>query len=217
MRGIIMGMKFKDVLKRIDGETPKKSSEIYVNVVNENGVKTSQTLISIDEIDGKFVFIAGIVFISNIEKEAMSFDELKIALHELEDEFSELECFLKAENSNVLVPLNRPYVSGRDDALVLEADFREFDKNDPQVVEEVFFNSCYGNRTDAIKDLTHILKELKLELACSTRDIKYDKISKTRSRLRVKVRGTATKIYDLRNGSFFHPDKDTYIKFGYKW
>ena len=48
--------------------------------------------------------------------------------------------------------MNRAYVSGRSDRLVLEADYKEFDKNDKPVVRDVFFNAIYWTRTDAIKD-----------------------------------------------------------------
>ena len=62
-----------------------------------------------------------------------------------------------------------------------------------------------------------MLKSLDMELVGSPRDVRYDKTSKTTSQLYAKVRGTETRHFDLRNGSFFHTDKETYVRFGYKW
>ena len=202
-------MKYEDVVRIVDEETPRRKDEIYVNVVYQ-GRKTVMGLKFGEHKDGKVVFVAS-------SKDEVGFDTFKKALHLKERDFAGKECWLRAEGSDVLVPLKRPYVSGRDDALILEADFREFDKNDPKVEDYVLFKSIYGNRTDAIKDLQHVLKSLDMELVGSPRDVKYDKTSKTTSQLYAKVRGTETRHFDLRNGSFFHADKDTYLRYGYKW
>lgn len=202
-------MKYEDVVRIVDEETPKKKDKIYVNVVSQ-GRKTVMGLKFAEVKNGKVVFVAS-------RKDEVGFDTFKKALHLKEKDFADMECWLCAEGSDVLVPLNRPYVSGRDDVLILEADFREFDKNDPKVEDYVWFKSIYGNRTDAIKDLQHVLKSLDMELVGSPKNVRYNKTSKTTSRLYAKVKGTETRQFDLRNGSFFHPDKDTYARFGYKW
>ena len=210
-------MKYKDVIAAVEKEVPKEGDEVYVDVVNEDNVKTVHVLVRA-KIDGeKCIFIAGIGFGHGATEKAMSYSNFVDVLKERADQYANLDCYLKTETGTVVVPMKRAYVSGSCDRLVLEADYREFDKNDKQVIEDVFFNSIYGNRTDAIKELQHVLKGLNMELACSVRDIKFDKTGKDRSRLRAKVKGTATKQYDLRNGSYFHVDKNTYQAFGGKW
>lgn len=101
----------------------------------------------------KCIFIGDVAISHEAAEKAVSYDSFLQLLKEREAQYSSLDCYLKAEAGNAVVPMNRAYVSGRGGTLVLEADYREFDKNDKPVVEDVFFNAIYGTRTDAIKDL----------------------------------------------------------------
>lgn len=116
-------------------------------------MKTVETLTRAKVEGRKCIFIGDVVYSHETAGKAVSYGNFLQLLKEREAQYSSLDCYLKAEAGDAVVPMNRACVSGRSDRLVLEADYREFDKNDKPVVRDVFFNSIYGTRTDAIKDL----------------------------------------------------------------
>ena len=211
-----MYMKYRECVDHIDKISPADKDYVLVDVVNEADEKTVHKLKHAEIKDRKCIFVAGIVYLSNVKTEAVSFDAFKTILHEKEAEYADFECFVKSEDSNVILPLNRPYYDDKSEVLVLEADYKEFDKHDPTLTKTINWKAHFGNRTDAIKELRYVLKGLKMEFASSAKDIKFTKTSTSSAQLQVKVKGTATQFKDLRNGSYFLPDKDTYLKFG-KW
>jgi len=115
-------------------------------------VKTVETLTRAKIEGNKCIFIGDVVYMHKTAEKAVSYDNFLKLLKEREAQYSGLDCYLKAEAGDAVVPMNRAYVSGSCDTLVLEADYKEFDKNDKPVVRDVFFNAIYGTRTDAIKD-----------------------------------------------------------------
>ena len=115
-------------------------------------MKTIETLVRAKIEGSRCIFIGDVVYSHETAEKAVSYGTFLKLLKEKEAQYSSLDCYLKAEAGNAVVPMNRAYVSGSCDKLVLEADYREFDKNDKPVVKDVFFDAIYGTRTDAIKD-----------------------------------------------------------------
>ena len=115
-------------------------------------MKTIETLTSAKIEGSKCIFIGDVVHSHEVAEKSVTYENFLKLLKEREAQYSSLDCYLKAEAGDAVVPMNRAYVSGSCDRLVLEADYKEFDKNDKPVVRDVFFNAIYGTRTDAIKD-----------------------------------------------------------------
>ena len=205
-------MKFGELATRVDSETPKDGSEIYIDVVDGDNVKTVRCLGGMETSSGKCVFVSAPYGGSCID-----FESFRRALVDKASEFADFDCVLKSDDSDVTIPLRRVYTTDGEGAFVLDGDFREFDRNDPTVEREVFYTAHYGNRTDCIRELFHVLACLNMSFACPTRDIRYTKTGKELATLRARVRGTATRHYDLFNGSYFVPDKKSYITAGIKW
>lgn len=199
-----------DFSRKVANQDVEDRSWVSIPVVTDDKVKTHVGLVSVEMIGNKAVFVGGVA------SKEMTLDELEDRLHELEIEHGDAECYSKYDEGDILVPIYDAYLYGRKHAS-FRVDYSEFDKTDEKISRDVVFRSDYMNKTDAVKAMWHVIHPMGMEFDCPKAAIKFKKISPNRSEVSARVSGTATAIYDFKNGSYFIPDKKSYEAARIKW
>lgn len=205
-------MKYKEILD-LCNKLPASCNSKVVSAycVDEDNVKCPLHISHGTVQDGKFFFLTD----SSLNGKKILLKDLTAWLQSRLAEYGDLECFVKCETSDVSVP-----IAGveHDDHAFFKADFIDFDKTDKKLERVLLFRSAYSTIQDAKRDLKLVIDKMGLEYVKSYKPY-ATKNAYGRIELDVKLRGTATKLYEFKNGaSLMHVDKRTYEAFtGKRW
>ena len=200
-------MKYKDLLQlchKLPASCNNKVVSAYC--VDEDDIKCPLHISHGMVQDGKFVFLTD----SSLDGKKILLKDLTTQLQSRLAQYSDLECFAKCETSDVVVPI---VDVAHDDHAFFNADFTDFDKTDKKIERVLLFKSAYSTLQDAKRDLKLVIDKMGLEYVRSYK-LYATKNSHGRIEIDVKLRGTATKLYEFKHSSsLMHVDKRTYEAF----